>query len=153
MKFLELKIPPIFIVLIAMLGIYFSSHKNLDHQVKELWVLLLTISLTIGGMVFCLLGLLEFRKNKTTVDPMRPQKCSSIVDSGIYRFTRNPMYLGFLLIILSLGIYLEQLYTPLFCIFYLLYMTRFQIMPEERALLEKFGDCYLDYKKSVRRWI
>ncbi|MES9926257.1 MAG: isoprenylcysteine carboxylmethyltransferase family protein [Candidatus Thiodiazotropha endolucinida] len=105
------------------------------------------------GVVISLLGVLEFRKAKTTSDPRVPQQTTSFVKSGIYRLSRNPMYLGFLLILFGWAVYLSQVLSLLLVIAFVLYMNRFQIALEERFMLEKFGDEYVSYKSKVRRWI
>lgn len=100
--------------------------------------------------VFCLLA---FRKAKTTPSPLAPSKSTSIVQTGPYAFTRNPMYLGLALVLIGLCIYLANPLALLAVIVFVAYITRFQIIPEERLLLGKFGAPYADYIRSVRRWI
>ena len=84
---------------------------------------------------------------------MAPQESNSLVVKGIYKFTRNPMYLGFLLWLLSLGFFLGSLTSLVLVLGFVLYMSYFQIIPEESILEDKFGKNYLEYKKNVRRWI
>jgi protein-S-isoprenylcysteine O-methyltransferase Ste14 len=96
---------------------------------------------------------IAFRANKTTVSPLNPGAASAIVSSGVYRFSRNPMYLGFLLALAACAIYLSNALAALFLPAFVGYMNVFQIKPEERALLAKFGPVYSQYMASVRRWI
>ena len=100
-----------------------------------------------------LAGIWEFRKAKTTINPTSPEKASYLVSGGIYRVTRNPMYLGmqFILIatIFKFGNYYGFIALPLF----ILYITQFQIKPEERIIEKIFGEEYCQYKKKVRRWL
>ena len=98
-------------------------------------------------------GVFTFRRKRTTVDPMNPKKATSLVDNGIYSFTRNPMYLGLAFILLAFGIRLGNPLSLFGLIGFLLYMTSFQIKPEESALEELFGEEYSKYKTRVRRWL
>jgi len=107
----------------------------------------------LSGFVVSVLGFLAFRRAKTTVNPVQPDKASSIVSAGIYGFTRNPMYVGLTCLLLGWTVYLAVPWTLLGPIVFVLYMTRFQIQPEERVLTAKFGREYGDYKDRVRRWV
>ncbi|MDX8406306.1 MAG: isoprenylcysteine carboxylmethyltransferase family protein [Mariprofundus sp.] len=89
----------------------------------------------------------------TTIDPRYPHKTTTIVDNGIYAFTRNPMYLGSVLILTSLTVWLGTVFGVLVIGLFIFYMTRFQINPEEEMLTAQFGEAYLNYKATVRRWI
>lgn len=105
------------------------------------------------GTVTCLAGVASFRAKKTTVNPMKPRSTSSLVVSGIYRYSRNPMYLGFLLILLGWAAFLSNVSAFLVLPAFVMYMNRFQIDPEERALDSLFGDAYAEYRTAVRRWL
>lgn len=107
---------------------------------------------TVGFLV-ALAGVLAFRRAKTTVNPLTPEATTAMVTSGIYRFTRNPMYLGFLFVLAGWAMYLSNLLAFAFLPLFALYMNRFQIVPEERALCAKFPDAFTAYKRSVRRWL
>jgi protein-S-isoprenylcysteine O-methyltransferase Ste14 len=98
-------------------------------------------------------ALLSFRKQKTTIDPRYPHKTSSIVTGGIYNYTRNPMYLGLVLILSATSIYFAARLGFFVIAAFILYMNAFQIKPEEEALEKQFGEEYLSYKARVRRWI
>ncbi|WP_244745039.1 methyltransferase family protein [Maribacter dokdonensis] len=104
------------------------------------------------GMVIALLALLQFRFAKTTVDPTKPDKAQSLVVSGVFKFSRNPMYLALLLILLALGIFLGNAFNTLVAAGFVAYMNRFQIIPEEQILLNKFGRSFKDYCILTRRW-
>jgi protein-S-isoprenylcysteine O-methyltransferase Ste14 len=112
----------------------------------------LAIALAGSGLAVALAGIAEFRRLSTTVNPIRPGEASSIVTGGIYRFTRNPMYVGLACFVLAWGLYLQNFAALLCIIIFVAYMTQFQIKPEERALQEKFGDEYTSFKSRVRRW-
>jgi len=106
----------------------------------------------IGGGI-AVAGLSAFRRHSTTVNPMKPETTTSIVTTGVYRVTRNPMYLGLAVVLVGWSIYLANLAALLLVPAFVAYMTRFQIKPEERALLAKFGSSFADYMAAVRRWI
>jgi len=99
------------------------------------------------------LGVMAFRRARTTVNPTKPGATSFLVHSGIYSLTRNPMYLGFLLILCGWAILLCNALVFPFLPMFILYMNRFQIQPEERALKETFGATFTGYTARVRRWI
>ena len=89
----------------------------------------------------------------TTIHPRKPHETEVLVTSGVYRFTRNPMYLGLMLLLSAYYLLQPTPFSPFGLLGVLWYLTRFQIVPEERVLAEKFGDLYLQYKQTVRRWI
>ncbi len=114
---------------------------------------LLAIAIMLAGIVVVASGLREFRRHQTTVDPTKPEAASAVVTTGIYRRSRNPMYLGMLLTLVAWGVYLSSPIAALGPVMFFAYMNRFQIAPEERALAKHFGAPYQDYLRSVRRWI
>jgi protein-S-isoprenylcysteine O-methyltransferase Ste14 len=103
--------------------------------------------------VIALAGVVAFRANKTTVNPLKPGAASAVVSSGVYRYSRNPMYLGLLLALAAWAIYLSNALAALFLPAFVAYMNQFQIRPEERALLAKFGPAFSQYLAAVRRWV
>lgn len=105
------------------------------------------------GIALDFLGVLAFYRARTTVNPLKPSATSSIVQSGVYRYTRNPMYLGMLLVLTGYGLYLSHPLAFLLLPVFVAYLTRFQIIPEERILQEKFGQAFTAYASRVRRWI
>ncbi len=94
-----------------------------------------------------------FKRAQTTINPLDPRKTTALVTGGIYRWSRNPMYLGLLLLLAGWAIHLGTLspfaVPPLFA----LILARLQILPEERALRERFGDDYERYCRTVGRWL
>jgi protein-S-isoprenylcysteine O-methyltransferase Ste14 len=98
-------------------------------------------------------GIVSFRRAKTTVNPMKPSSSSSLVISGIYKYTRNPMYLGFVLVLLGWAAFLSNLAALALVPAFVLYLNYFQIMPEEHVLASLFPDAYPAYRARVRRWI
>jgi len=111
----------------------------------------LAIALAGGGLD--LAGAISFRAVRTTINPMKPAASSSLVTSGIYRVTRNPMYLGLLLILVAWATFLSSAWALLGPAAFVLYMNRFQIAPEERMLSALFGAEYTAYQSGVRRWL
>ncbi|MGZ5132161.1 MAG: methyltransferase family protein, partial [Caldimonas sp.] len=113
----------------------------------------LAITLALVGGAFSVSGVVAFRRARTTVNPTKPQSASSLVVSGIYRLTRNPMYVGLLLLLLAWAAFLCSPWALLGPLAFVLYIGRFQIAAEERALLALFGSEYSAYKARVRRWL
>lgn len=152
MNFFSLKIPPMLVTLIMGTGMWFAAEQfaswNITLPLKEVTA----SAAAIAGGVIALAGVQSFRKAKTTVNPMKFDSVSTLVDTGIYSHTRNPMYTGLLLILLGWGYFLANAAAFCFVPLFVLYMNAFQIGPEERILEEKFGAEFLRYKKSVRRW-
>ena len=107
----------------------------------------------LAGAAASIAGVAAFRRARTTVNPLKPDSASSLVDSGIYRLTRNPMYLGFALALLGWGIFLSNPLSLAMLFVFVGYMNRFQIVPEERALESLFGDAFKAYRSKVRRWL
>jgi protein-S-isoprenylcysteine O-methyltransferase Ste14 len=152
MDSLELRVPPLVVVggtAFLMWGVALVLPFIFVVPVK--WLIALVF--VLAGFFVALGGVIEFRRAQTTVNPMAPQDSSALVTSGIYRFTRNPMYLGFLLALLGWGIWLSNLPALLLLAGFVVYMNRFQIKPEERSLAQHFGAPFLQYKQQVRRWI
>ncbi|MBT4603874.1 MAG: isoprenylcysteine carboxylmethyltransferase family protein, partial [Bacteroidetes Order II. Incertae sedis bacterium] len=102
---------------------------------------------------FGLSGVISFKKVGTTVHPMQPEKASALVTSGVYQVSRNPMYLGLLLGLISWGLYLSSLWAVACCVLFVAYMNRFQIAPEERAMEKRFGEDFNMYRQRTRRWL
>lgn len=110
-------------------------------------------AMVLAGVFFCLAGLLSFRRARTTVNPLKPGQASTLVSSGIYRWSRNPMYVGFALFLLAWSAWLASPWTLLGVAGFVLTMNRLQIGPEERALAALFGDEFSRYCARVRRWL
>lgn len=150
---LELKVPPPAVAMVICVAMWTLS--LLPPFVAIPTVIRAVAALAIGsvGGVFTIAGLIRFRKVKTTVNPKKPHATSSLVTSGIYKFTRNPMYVGLLIVITGWAAFLCSLWALVGPVVFAMYITRFQIKPEERALEDLFGDDYTDYKSRVRRWL
>jgi protein-S-isoprenylcysteine O-methyltransferase Ste14 len=153
MRALELKVPPPAVALLIGTAMWFasSSGPSLDLPLAVRSVSGLAIAVLGGGI--SLAGDIEFRRARTTVNPWRPQNTSSLVTSGIYRHTRNPMYLGLLLVVVGWAVFLASAWPSLGPLAFILYIGRLQIQPEERVLSAKFGAAYATYMSRVRRWL
>ncbi|MDC0609697.1 isoprenylcysteine carboxylmethyltransferase family protein [Vibrio sp.] len=150
---MELKIPPVIVFIIAVLAIYGIGLFDASLSLFDTLSLWCAIAFFIMSGIFGCLGVLSFKLSSTTVNPMEPEKASQIVSSGIFRLSRNPMYLGLLFLLISYCFFLQTAFAFLVCVLFVLYMNRFQIYPEERVLEAKFGQDYQQYKSRVRRWI
>jgi protein-S-isoprenylcysteine O-methyltransferase Ste14 len=109
--------------------------------------------LAVAGVAFDLLGLVAFRASRTSINPLRPERASVLVTRGVYRDTRNPMYVGMGFLLLAWAVYLCALLPFAGPALFVLYITRFQIQPEERVLMGIFGGEYSSYAARVRRWL
>lgn len=153
MPTLELKIPPPLVALmlaaamwgVSMLGPPLAIASDIRHGLVGV--------LVVVALAFDLTGILAFRAAHTTIHPMRPERTAALVTGGVYRITRNPMYLGLACLLLAWAVWLSALWPFAGIVCFVLYITRFQIRPEERVLLATFGEAYADYMARVRRWL
>lgn len=113
----------------------------------------MAIALLMLSCALIMIAAIQFVLAKTTANPFTPGSATLLVTRGIYKLSRNPMYVGFLMMLMVWGVFLGNALSLLWLPLFVLYLNRFQIMPEEKALLAKFGDSYDRYLKSVRRWI
>ena len=153
MRALELRIPPPVVALLVALAMWGASRRSVDPLLTELVRVPLAIALAVIGAAFDLSGLVAFRRARTTVNPMRPQSTSSLVDRGVYRLTRNPMYVGLAFMLCGWAVFLWSWWALPGPFAFAAYVDRFQIVPEERALSALFGADYMAYKNRVRRWL
>jgi protein-S-isoprenylcysteine O-methyltransferase Ste14 len=111
------------------------------------------VCIALAGVVIAVMGIASFRRAGTTVNPLQPQRASSLVTGGIYQVTRNPMYLGLLLALIAWGMLLANALALIILPVFIVYMNCFQIRAEEAALTAAFGQDFVDYKSRVRRWL
>ena len=150
---LELKIPPPAVALIVAVTMWTISLLGEPLAVTAVVRAAVAGIVAVVGGAFSVSGVISFRRARTTVNPTKPQAASSLVTSGVYRLTRNPMYVGLLLVLVAWAIFLSSAWTLAGPPAFLLYITRFQIQPEERVLAAIFGTAYSNYKDKVRRWL
>ncbi len=149
---MRLKLPPAGIFLIFVLLMYLLDRFLPVGEFEFFGRKYLILTLVGIGLVLAIWAMILFFMNKTTIDPREPGKAKVLVVSGIYRFTRNPMYLALLLFLLAYGLYLGNAFNTLLAAGFVSYMNAFQIKPEEEALRGLFGEAYTQYCKEVRRW-
>lgn len=153
MKSLELKIPPpVYALSIGLLMWLLNKYLPITYFIGSPWNKSGIAIIVIAGS-FDLWSLFLFFKKHTTPNPMKPENTTGLVVNGLYKYTRNPMYVGLLTILMGYAVWLGSL-TPFLVLplFYWL-ITEMQIKPEERVLIKKFGEDYQAYKNSVRRWL
>lgn len=151
---LENRIPPPLVAILFGLLVWLAARQLPGAlQLAIEWRIGLALLVLLAGITICLAGVLSFRHARTTVNPLKPETASALVRSGIYRYTRNPMYLGFAIVLLAWSIYLAWPPALLGVLGFVLYMNLFQIGPEERALAGLFGSDFTQYCSQVRRWL
>jgi protein-S-isoprenylcysteine O-methyltransferase Ste14 len=153
MQFLELKVPPPVAGLVMAILMWLTARA-----VPTVGFILpqrkgLVLGLVVAGVCVSVLGVASFRRARTTVNPLKPERSSCLVTSDIYRYTRNPMYLGLLLILLGWAVFLANLVAFIFLPGFIAYLNRFQIRPEERVLASVFGQDFANYRSKVRQWL
>lgn len=152
---LRLRVPPLAVAAAMALAIWASDRlfPELSIPVHDAARLLAAPGIALCGVMVSLSAVLEFRKAGTTVNPLAPESVSSFVIGGVYRWSRNPMYLGFLLILAGQAVFLGNVLGAMSPVLFVLYMNRFQIAPEEEVLAARYGAAYLAYRETVPRWI
>ncbi|MGZ8394113.1 MAG: methyltransferase family protein [Nitrospira sp.] len=150
---LDLKVPPVALMLFAGGCMWVVARAAPAFGFAFPARFISAMGVVVIGIATAGTGVFSFSRAKTTVNPMKPDSSSALVMSGIYRLTRNPMYLGILLLLIGWGIFLSNALAFLILPGFVLYMNRFQIEPEERALTRLFGQAFVTYRSQVRRWI
>ena len=107
----------------------------------------------ISGLIVILSAITTFKKYHTTITPLNPANATKLITDGIYKFSRNPMYLGLSFVLFGISIILNPIGGFFLIPLFILYLNLFQIIPEENAMVDLFKDEFLEYKKNVRRWI
>ena len=146
-----IKIPPPILVMILVISNYFSS-KTIDLILLPNQDLISIIILLIGALIL-INPIFKFIKSKTTIDPIKFKKVNKLIISGIYKYSRNPMYLGLLMIVISTSIFYLNIFSITTPFLFYFWINRFQIKREEIFLTEKFGKEYSLYKAKTRRWL
>ena len=153
MRYLENRIPPPLVAAIFAGLMWLYAQPDWRVSPPAPWHIGIVLVVLLLGVAVCLAGVLSFRHARTTVNPLKPDTASALVSSGIYRYTRNPMYLGFAIALLAWAILLAVPLTLLGVAGFVLYIDRFQITPEERALAALFGEDFASYRNRTRRWL
>ena len=145
------KIPPPIVTLFFGLCIYFSRDYFLSYEYKLLDIL--SYMCYLIGLCILILAVNSFKKQSTTVNPIKIENASLLVTSGVFEYSRNPMYLGMALILLGIALMFNVIGGILFSLLFTIYITKFQIRPEEEVMEKLFGEDFLKYKKNVRMWL
>lgn len=153
MRWLELRIPPRLIAAAVGLGMWAASSVGPRFDLPQSHHWATTLVGALGGAAITFAGAATLRAARTTLLPMRPHETTSLVTSGIFRWTRNPMYVGLTVVLLGWAAFLSAAWSLLGPVLFVLYVNRFQIQPEERVLTELFGAEYENYARRVRRWL
>ena len=150
---LELKIiPPVQVIISAVLMLGLAIYLPQYHFDLSVSLTVIIFLIVVAGVIG-IMALYDFRKHKTTFHPHTPEKTSTVVDSGVFAFSRNPMYISLTFALIALGVYLQNYSSFTIIPLFIWYITRFQIIPEERMLDKLFPDDYQAYCKKVRRWL
>jgi protein-S-isoprenylcysteine O-methyltransferase Ste14 len=153
MQSLELKIPPPIIVVMLAIAMWGISIVSPLLTLATSYHIYMAVALALVGGVFTIAGVISFRQAQTTINPMKPELTSSLVSVGIYKFTRNPMYVGLLILLMAWAAFLSSPGALIGPLAFFFYIDRFQISPEEIVLLRIFGNEYSDYQTKVHRWL
>jgi protein-S-isoprenylcysteine O-methyltransferase Ste14 len=153
MSFLEKKIPPPALLLLFAVLIYLLSRYSYTLSIDALFKSVIAGLFVLASLCFSFAGVFTFKRHQTTVNPIQPELASTLVKTGIYRYSRNPMYLGMVCMLVALSVFFASPLSLLGVFGFMLYLGRFQIRPEEQALESIFGSEYLDYKSQTRRWL
>ncbi len=150
---LEHKVPPPLVALACAAAMYWLARHTPAAAISGHARLALAAVVGSAGLAVMLAGVVSFRVARTTVNPLKPESATALVTSGVFRYTRNPMYLGMLAILLAWAMFLASPAALLGVAAFWLYIQRFQIQPEEKALAALFGSAFADYMARVRRWL
>ena len=148
---METKIPPPLVTLIFGLSIYFS--RELFPTIEIKYSFYVGIFLLLLGFLILISAVRLFRIDQTTVNPLSPKQATKLVTEGIFKFSRNPMYLGMACVLASLAMFFNIIGGIVFIALFSAYITKFQIVPEEKAMLDLFYEDFNQYKQTTRRWI
>ncbi len=150
---MKLKVPPAFVFGVHFALVWVISKYLIFATLDFSGKLLLAQILSMTGCLIALIAILTLYRAGTTIDPVDPGKASHLVSTGIFKWSRNPIYLALLLILMAWIVWKGNAVAAFMAIFFIWYMTHFQIIPEEIALEKKFGMEFSEYKSKVRRWI
>jgi protein-S-isoprenylcysteine O-methyltransferase Ste14 len=150
---LELKIPPVAVTILFALLMWLLAQATPGFGLPPALRLTALAAFTAAAAAVGLAAVWSFRRARTTVNPLSPHGCSTLVTSGVFRYSRNPMYLALFLLLAGWGLFLAHGFALLLAPAFVPYMNRLQIGPEERALQQVFGQAFADYRQRVRRWL
>lgn len=147
------KIPPPILLLITGGIMWLVARSDFAYPITVPYPLALSVASAAVGLFIAVIAMRQFNAAETTVNPLAPDSATSLVSSGIYRRSRNPMYAGLLFILAGWSLWLGSLTSIVVIVLFVVTITELQIKPEEEALSELFGEEYKEYCRNVRRWI
>jgi protein-S-isoprenylcysteine O-methyltransferase Ste14 len=150
---METRVPPDLVMLFAACLAWLLSRLAPSLALDVPLHRALAVVIALLGLAFSLGSRSAFKRAETTLDPLHPDHASRLVTSGLYRFTRNPMYVGQCLAIAGWCLWLDHALAWAALVAHVAFLTMFQIKPEERVLMAKFGEDYRVYCARVRRWL
>jgi protein-S-isoprenylcysteine O-methyltransferase Ste14 len=153
MNALELKVPPPVVMLLSALAMWLVARWLPQWSWPSTLLAVIGGVLAVAGLALAATAMRTFARSKTTVNPLKPAESALVVSHGVFARTRNPMYVGLALVLTGWACYLANAAACLVLPLFIAYITRFQIIPEERILLDKFGAPFAQYLAQVRRWI
>ena len=154
LDWLELKVPPLALTVgAAIVMVVVPAAFGRTTSVRPEVAIPIGIAAALAGLLLAFWGVIDFRRAQTTVDPRHPEQSARLVTTGVYRWTRNPMYLGFVAALAGLAIALQSVAGLAIASLAAVYLQRFQIHPEERILQRRFGDAFNVYLGQVRPWL
>lgn len=145
------KIPPPIVTLFFGLCIYFSQEYFPESNLEFLTIF--SYIFFFSGFSILILAVSLFKKQNTTINPIKIENASSLITSGVFEYSRNPMYLGMVMILLGIALMFNFIGGILFTLLFAIYITKYQIRPEEEVMERLFGEDFLKYKNSVRVWL
>lgn len=150
---LETRVPPPLVAAIVALAMYGARARGLVLPLDRPPRIAVAGGLAVVGLAVALSAVLAFRRTRTTIDPHRIDRVSTLVTRGVFAVTRNPMYLGVALLLTGWAVYLGTLPMFLGPLLFVAWITRFQIVPEERLLSARFGNDFETWRRRTRRWL
>ena len=152
MRWLEHRVPPPAVAALIGFGMWWLARHSARGSMGGATRVFAAIVFAGVGLAFTIAGWSAFRRARTTMNALEPERASSLVVEGVYGRTRNPMYLGLALTLVGWAVYLAAPWALIGPALFVALITRIQIVPEERALSEKFGSEFAAYRQAVRRW-
>ena len=150
---LETKIPPPLVMVLLGVLSWVGVRYLPALSFRLPFTTVIAVAIAVAGLALNGCPKLALGRAGTTVNPLRPGSATHLVTSGVYRYSRNPMYLGQAVILLGWALYLHSVIGFLAVPAFVLYISRFQIAPEERHLCARFADEYIAFCRRSPRWL
>jgi protein-S-isoprenylcysteine O-methyltransferase Ste14 len=153
LKWLELRVPPPLVAVLVGLLMWLLARWLAAFRFDLPARGLISSAIALAGLIIAAIAFFQVRRAGSTVNPRTPHEASALVTSGLYRFSRNPMYLADVLLLAAWAAWLANTAALIGLPLFIAYLNRFQIALEERALEARFGSAYVGYRRAVRRWL